>query len=252
MEKIELIFAHVLHISRPIQWTDAYFLKVIEREKETYKQKLEKFIVSVYKSMNVKPGKYSVSVIEGFSPDLAIMQYCRQNGDIDFICISTHGAGRFKRILGTNTGNLITKSKVPVIAVPGNYKVKPFKHLMYAADFHNYKKELKTVVNFAKPLKTPVEVLHFTWPYEAIPDKEIIEAGIKKQFKFPIKLHFRRTDTDHSFVQNLQEQIQLLKPSLAIMFTDQKRTFFQRVFLSSKAEELSFNLKVPLLVFNKN
>jgi hypothetical protein len=38
------------------------------------------------------------------------------------------------------------------------------------------------------------------------------------------------------------------KPSVLIMFTNQQRTFFQKLFLSSKAEELSFQAKVPLLV----
>ena len=31
-EKLELIFLHALHILRPIQWTDSYFLKCAEKE----------------------------------------------------------------------------------------------------------------------------------------------------------------------------------------------------------------------------
>jgi nucleotide-binding universal stress UspA family protein len=252
LEKLELVFVHVLNILRPPQWTDSYFLKYKQQEKEKYSEKLEKFVTNVCKGMTVKPGDYSCTIIEGFSADLAIMEYCRRHNDIDFICISTRGAGRFQRILGTNTGNLITKSKVPVIAIPQNYKVKPFKHLLYAADFHHYRQELKKVVSFARPLKTSVEILHFTWPDEVLPDKELIEALIKKEFKFPLKLHFERTDARYSVVQNLQKQIRALKPSVAIMFTDQNRTLFQKVFLSSKTEQLSFQLKVPLLVFSKN
>ncbi len=252
MEKLELVFLHVLHIPRPTQWTDTYFLKRAETEKENCKVELEKFITPLYKTMNIKPGIYSYMVIEGFSPDLAILEYCRKWDDIDFICMSTHGAGRFKRILGTNTGNLITKSKVPVIAVPQNYRVKPLKQVLYATDFHNYKNELNEVVAFAQPLKAPVEVLHFAWPDEPIPDKEIIEAGIQKELKFPVKLHFEKTNGTNSLVQNLQKQIEAIKPSLAIMFTDQNRSLYQRIFLSSKAEQVSFQLKVPLLVFHKN
>jgi hypothetical protein len=155
-------------------------------------------------------------------------------------------------LLGTNTGNLITKSKVPVIAVPENYQVKPFERLIYAADFHHYKQELERVVNFARPLKMPVEVVHFSWSDEAMPDKEIIESGVKKEFGYPVKLHLEQNDAVHSMVQNLQKQIEALKPSITIMFTDQNRSLFQKIFLSSKAEQLSFELKVPLLVFNKN
>ena len=252
VEKIELVFVHVLHIPRQLQWTDAHFSMYSKKEKETYKEKLKKFVSDVYQRLNIQQGKCSWIVIDGFSPELAIIDYCNHRGDIDFICISTLGAGGLKKILGTNTGNLITKSKVPVIAIPADYKIKPFTSLMYAADFHNYKKEFKQVVDFARPLKIPVDILHFAWPDEAIPDKEIIESGIKKEFRYPAKLHIEKCDATHSLVENLQKQIEVSKPSVTVMFTDQGRTLFQRIFLSSKAEQLSFHLKVPLLVFNKN
>ena len=235
-----------------MQWTDSYFLKFAEKERTIYKSKLEEFVAGICKTMKIKPARYSCNVIRGFSADLAIMEYCRQRGDIDFICMSTAGAGGLKKILGTNTGNLITKSKVPVIAVPKNYKVTGFTQIMYATDFYNCKEELKEVVAFARPFKTDVEVLHFTWPDEAMPDKEIIESGMRKLFRFPLKLHFEKPDIRYSLIENLQKRMQALKPSLAIMFTDQNRNLLQKIFLASKAEQLSFQLKVPLLVFNKN
>ncbi len=116
----------------------------------------------------------------------------------------------------------------------------------------NYAEEIKKVVAFAKPLKTKIEVVHFTWPDEISFDEKTIEAAFKKQFKYGLKLHFEKNDGVHSVVENLQNQIKMRKPSLIVMFTEQKRTFFQKLFLSSKAEELSFEAKVPLLVFNKN
>jgi len=209
-------------------------------------------VSDVYERMGRKQEKYSCVVIEGFSPDVAILNYCRHRSDIDFICIATRGAGRLKRLLGTNTGNIITKSNVPVIAIPENYQAKAFERLIYAADFHHYKQELGKVVNFARPLKMPVEVVHFSWPDEVRLDKEIIESGITKEFGYPVKLHIEQSDAVHSLVQNLEKQIEVLKPSMAIMFTNQSRSLFQKIFLSSKAEQLSFDLKIPLLVFNKN
>ena len=76
-------------------------------------------------------------------------------------------------------------------------------------------------------------------------------AAFKKQFKYGFKLHFEKIDGTHSLIESLQDQIRLLKPSVVVMFTNQKRTTFQKLFLSSKSEALSFRLKVPLLVFNK-
>lgn len=251
-QKTELVFMHVLYIMRPARWTDSYFVKYTEQEEKICSTKFEKFIAGIYSSMNVKPGRHSLVIIQGISADITILDYCRKNKDIDYICISTRGAGKFNKIFGTNTGNLITKSPVPVLAVPKTYKVADIKNILYAADFRNYSAELNKVIDFALPLKAAIEILHFTWPYENIFDENTIEAALKKQYKFGLKIQFEKNDAAHSLIQNLQNQIRIKKPSVVTMFTNQQRTFFQKLFLSSKAEDLSFKLRVPLLVFSKN
>ena len=250
-QKIELVFVNVLYILRATRWSDAYFEKYAEQEKELCSTKFEKFIAGIFRQMNVKVGKYSTVIIEGISADISILDYCRKTSGIDYICISTRGAGKFKKIFGTNTGNLITKSEIPVLAVPQNYKVADVKSILYATDLRNYAPEIKKVVAFAQPLKTKIEVVHFSWPDEITFDEKTIEAALKKQFKYGLKFHFEKNDGSHSLIENLEKQIRTRKPSVVIMFTNQKRTFFQKLFLSSKAEELSFQAKVPLLVFNK-
>ncbi len=250
-EKLELLFVHVLHILRPTQWSDTYYEKYAEQEKKVYTTKFEKFIRGIYDQMSVKPGKHSQIVIEGISADNTIVDFCRNNPGIDYICISTHGVGKFKRIFGSNTGNLITNSPVPVLAVPKAYRIADIKSAMYATDLHNYTEEIKRIVAFVLPLKTKIDIVHFTWPDEVSFDKKTIEASLKQQFGYTLKLSFEKNDAVHTLIENLQKQIRIRKPSLVIMFTNQQRSFFQKLFLSSKAEELSFQLKVPLLVFNK-
>jgi len=250
-QKLDLVFVHVLNILRVSSCSDAYFAKYVTQEENLRRTKFEKFIADIYRQMNVKPGKHSYLIIQGISADISILDYCRKNTGIDYICISTRGAGKFKKIFGTNTGNLITKSEVPVLAVPQNYKVADVKSVLYATDLRNYTAEIKKVVDFAQPLKTKIEVVHFSWPEEISFDEITIEAAFKKQFKYGLKLHFEKNDGSHSLIENLEKQIRTRKPSVVVMFTNQKRTFFQKLFLSSKAEELSFQAKVPLLVFNK-
>ncbi|MEO6949432.1 MAG: universal stress protein [Ginsengibacter sp.] len=251
-QNIELIFVHVHYILRATSWSDAHFEKYAMQETKLYNTKIEKFIADMYTEMKVKPGKYTTVIIEGINADISIDDYCTKNPGFDYICISTRGAGRIKKIFGTNTGNLITKSAVPVLAVPKNYKVAAITSVMYATDLRNYTEELKKVVAFAQPLKTEVEVVHFTWPDEITFDEKTIEAAFKREFKYGLKLHFEKNDGTRSIVENLEKQIKLKQPSVVIMFTNQQRTFFQKLFLPSKAENLSFDAKVPLLVFNKN
>jgi len=251
-QKIELVFVHVLNIWRPTQWSDSHFAKYAEQEEKTCMIKFEKFIESIYRQMNVKPGKNSIVVMQGISVDEGILECCNSISGIDCICISTQGAGKLKKIFGSNTGSLITKSEVPVLAIPKTYRIADVKSILYTTDLRNYSEEIEKVVLFAKPFKVKVQVLHFTWPDEIVFDKKLMETAFKKKFKYGLQLYFEKNDATQSLIKNLQNQIKIKKPSIVIMFTDQKRTFFQKIFLSSQSEGLSFETKVPLLVFNKN
>lgn len=251
VQKLELVFVHVLHISRATKWTDAYYEKYSTEEVQNCSMKLKKFIAGIYSSMKIKPLRHSFEIIPGIGADISILNYCSSKPGIDYICISTQGAGKFKRIWGTNTGNLITRSSVPVLAVPGAYRFSGIRRIMYAADLRNYEDELNRVIDFALPLKVNIEILHFSGPYETATGKKIKETALNKKYKYGLKVHYENNDAVHSLTEHIQQQINKRKPSLVIMFTNQERTFFQKLFLSSKAEELSFKTKVPLLVFMK-
>ena len=102
-QKLELVFIHILHILRPTIWTDAYFAKYAEREEKICRAKFEKFVAGIYRKPSVKPGKYSLLIVRGISADISILNYCRGRRDIDYVCICTRGAGKFKKIFGSNT-----------------------------------------------------------------------------------------------------------------------------------------------------
>ena len=65
-------------------------------------------------------------------------------------------------------------------------------------------------------------------------------------------MNIKNTDVAETMIANLEKALKKSKPSLLIMFTEQNRTLFQKIFLSSDSAEYSFNAKVPLLVFNKS
>ena len=251
-ENIELVFIHVLHILRASRWTDSYFLKYAEQEELICDEKFEKHITDMFKNFSGKLPKYSKVIIKGIAPDLSILEYCRKHKNIDYVCLSTRGAGKVERIFGTNTGTLITKSDIPVIAIPKNYRVSKIQKIMYTSDFKNYDEELGQVVNFAKPLKATVDVLHFIWPNEADINVKKLEAEAKTKHEYKVNILFESYKAISGTLTNIKKQVSLKKPSVLVMFTERNRTFFQKVFKPSKTEQLSFDLKVPLLIFNKS
>lgn len=248
--KVELTFFHSHYIMKPTSWSDATFSAYEKTEANKILNNLKRFVESTYKSMK-GDSKYSKCVIKSsVFTDTNIRDYASEN-KFNFICISTRGAGKFKKIIGTNTSNLINQSDVPVIAIPISYKVEKITNILYASDLAQLERELKQVVDFAKPIKAKVELLHFNSPLEIIIDSKLIESAIKKFSKYDITLHLENPDPVVTLISNIETAIEKSKPSMMIMFTQQNRTFFEKLFLSSKSAEYSFNTKIPLLVFNK-
>jgi len=248
--RADLLFLHVLYFpgqGQPGESTE----QQVEKAIASARLKLTRFVNGIYHQMNTQPGKHSFLVAEGISPDLVILDQGRKLPGIGYICISTRGAGRINKILGTNTGNLIIKSDVPVIAVPASYKTKPINRLLYASDFNDLQNEFELVRTVANELRIPIIIYHKSGKKELIARKELENMALFKTFKYGLKLHIQEKNGNNSIVKNIQNAINEIKPSITVMFTNQNRGFFQKLLLTSKAENLSFNLTAPLLVFKK-
>ena len=248
--KYELTFFHSYYLMKPTSWSEATFSSYEKGETKKIQDQLKHFIDSVNKSMGIAAKNIKSVINSSVFTDSNIREYAAQN-KFNFICISTRGAGKIKKMFGTNTSNLINQSDVPVIAVPSSYHAVKITSILYASDLAFLEKEIKQVTDFAKPLKAKVELLHFNSPLEIISDSKIIESAIKKFSKYDIKLHIEKPNPVQSLISNLESAIKKSKPSILIMFTQQNRTFFEKLFLSSNSAEYSFHAKVPLLVFNK-
>lgn len=245
-----LTFFHSYYIMKPTSWSDETFTAYEKKEAAKIQNKLNEFVASVFKKLNVIPINIKCIVKSSVLTDSNIMDFALEN-KYGYICTGTRGAGKLKKLIGTITSNLINHSTVAVIAVPHNYRKTKITNILYASDLVNLETELKKVIDFAKPLKSKVELLHFNSPADITTDSKIIETAIKKFSKYAVKLHFENTNHVNTFISNIESAIQKSKPSMLIMFTKQNRSFFQKIFHSSNSAEYSFNAKVPLLVFNK-
>lgn len=249
--RARLIFVHVFNPGRLTRWSEAEYETFAASESALYQKRLERFVSETYHRMNVRPGHYTCLLLDGVGVEATLMDHCRKHPEVDYICMGTRGAGRLKKILGTHTGNLILHASVPVISVPSGYRARPVTSLLYATDLLRHKEEIEKIVALAKALKTSVEVLHLSSPGEPVPDTEHIGRVWTEQFGFDLKVDFRRLDITRSLAANLEEYIQRYRPSLLVLFTDRTRTPFEKVFFPSKAEALSFKIKVPLLAFGQ-
>lgn len=249
-QKVEIVFIHVLNILIPTRWTKITSEKYVAGEMKSCRQRFDKFIIEIYQKMNMQPGTYSTTVLQGYDPGQIILNFCVSNRQIDCICISTRGAGKMMKISGTMTSFLISKSKIPVIAIPKNYKASAITRVLYPTDFRNYKEEIARVIEFASAFKAPIGVLHFATNGKRLFDETTIKAA-SEHYKPGLAVSLILKDEALTLTESLQRQIKLTKAWVVVMFTNQGRTLFQRIFSSSQTEEVSFQLKAPLLVYPK-
>lgn len=248
--KFALTFFHSYNILSPTGWTAAKIKEYEKSEAAKVQQKLDQFVDKVYQELEVKAQHSQCVIKNSVFAQSNIMDYAAEH-QFDFICISTRGAGRLQRLLGTNTANLINNSDVPVIAVPHTYRSKQITSIMFASDLANLDKELELVAEFAAPIKAEVQLLHFTTYLDSQIDPEKVEQATKKSDNLHIKLDIKFFEPAESLVSHIEAAILRTKPSLLVMFTEHHRSLFEKIFLSSKSAEYSYHPLVPLLVFNK-
>lgn len=251
--KVSLNFVHVLQIKRPFvaNAREDDFERVKAEQIQKAQTKLEAFVRKIYQSLKVEPGEYQCEVIEGIKADICLIDYCHKHPEVKYIVISTRGASFMNKVLGTNTGNLISKSPVPVIAVPKDYRFKPLQNVVYATDLENVEAEFEKVMAFARPKGLSIELLHF---YRTTPDElpgKMDLKDLEMKAGIPLMLHLEKNNPHRPMVENLQSFLLKTQPSMLILFTRQERKYFEKFFLSSMSEDLSFKIQTPLLVFNK-
>jgi nucleotide-binding universal stress UspA family protein len=246
----KLTFFHSYEVLRPSSWNDQVFQSFEKNESAKVTRKLHKFVCDVYKSLDVTNEDPKCVAKSGVYADRNIMDYASKN-KYDFICISRKGGGKTARLFGSNISRLITRSIIPVIAVPGNYRRKPISRITFASDLSNLDHELKKVTSFSQPLDATVELLHFKVAIDYISQGTELNAIRRKLEPYQIAAHYEIFDYEHPLIENINKVIKRSKPSMLIMFTDQNRDLFEKIFMSSISAEFSLISKVPLLVFSK-
>lgn len=249
-DNCSLTFFHSYHVLMPTSWNEKVFESFEHSESAKIEKKLKQLVESIYKRSDLKRGEHHYVISKSLSPEKNIIDYAASNG-FDFICLSRRGQGTHKNIFGTLTSGLINKSAVPIIAVPPNYRPEKLKKLLYVSDLINLDKEINRVISFSEPLKLGLELLHFRVPSDQHLDDNLIDKASKKFLGHQIKLHLRDFNFSETLVKNIDKVISVSKPSMVVMFTQQHRDFFSRLFLPGITPSYAFKARVPLLIFPK-
>ena len=250
-KKAELVFFYCFQAMLPTTIQGKFVDTSVQKQAKTHLQKLEKFVASLYKSMEITPGAYRCVTVENLSPDKAILDFAGHHA-IDYICIGTRGAGKLRKIIGTNTSGVILKSPVPVFAVPHTWRAQPLKKIMYASDVEDLENEMHIVSALAQSLDVQVDLAHFYYPGEIKTDPSVLTGFWREKMERLDQIFLEPFDVDKGFAGQMSRVVQKAKPSLVVFFTHTNKTWFDKLFSISRSEAFSFITKVPMLVYRKN
>ncbi|WP_372746584.1 universal stress protein [Lutibacter sp.] len=172
--------------------------------------------------------------------------------NIDLIIMGTKGATGFNEVVvGTNTGDLITKIKCPVLIIPEKSTFSPPKEIAFPTDFHNFYQPfiLNNISEFAEMYNSSVRLVH-------VAKKDEVLTGNQLENKHYLHNYF--TENKHSFHRitsnNIEDGVRCFVESRdidIIIMIAKNLTFFQRILFKPTVEEISYHTKVPFLVLHE-
>jgi len=225
---------------------------LIKKDGEEQMLKLQQQVQRVYKALHATM-KGTTKIQAEFNPfvveeTIAVARKIKA----DLIVMGTHGTtGIQKFLFGSNTSNMVSKSPVPVLAIPEGYRLRRIKTLLFASDLENFKEELKKVTAFAKDISATVKVLHFEYGEGSWELKKKEITGIIAKNNYPgVTIEVVKADARYPLMKQLRNYMHKQMPGCLVMFT-KERGFWEKLFVGSKTEDISCALPLPLLSFRK-
>lgn len=200
--------------------------------------KEERFLTGIKTTSILKKGKIA---------DL-ILEESRTN-DVDLVVMGTQGAGNLTRtLIGTNTTKVVSHSKCPVLAIPGDATWQPVKKVVLAVDLeHRADKSILDVVNTMKKREAAILAVYVGTSNdrknEAELNRYVEELKIKSQYQKIVAKYIH----SELFLGSLENFILDIEADMLVMITHH-RGVFESIFDPSVTKRLAFHTQVPLMV----
>jgi len=246
----ELIFCYIMELMKPVSWSEEKYKHFIRHYEKKKSGELKFFVKRISKSSGIVLQNEHYLIGTGMEPTDAIMQ-CAKTSHAHYICMSTNGAGVYKKIIGTTASALITNAKIPVFVVPHGYRHKPISSLFFPIDLEDPGYELRTLNRLIKGLQIPLNLCHYDIHNNRKAAAQKMEKLASSYDSDRLKFEVKSYHLQWSLMEHIRWDLRHLKPSLMVLFTRQNLNWFDRLFLSSKTAELSFDTRTPMLVYKK-
>ena len=172
--------------------------------------------------------------------------------NVDFIVMGTKGANGVKRaIIGTNTGDLITKVKCPVLVVPEKANFSIPKEIAFPTDFNIFYQTniLSSISALAKMYDSSIRILHVAKKDEQLTSYQKENQEYLNDYFMDEKHSFHRV-TNKKIEAGVQCFIESRDINMIVMIA-KNLNLFQQILFKPAVEEISYHTEVPFLVLHE-
>tara|TARA_R110002126_G_scaffold277560_1_gene423497 strand:+ start:61757 stop:62596 length:840 start_codon:yes stop_codon:yes gene_type:complete len=181
----------------------------------------------------------------------AVKKYVKEK-KIDLIVMGTKGASGIKeKIIGSNTGNVITKISCTTLVVPKKAKFKIPKEIVFPTDFiQNFTFHLlQPIINIIKKKGSSLRIVHIT-------KQNTLLSTEQQQNKHLLKDAFQNYNCSfHNLsTKKVEEAVLFFAEDRGIdliVMVAKNVNYFQHLFFQSRAEKISFHTNLPFLILHE-
>ena len=178
-------------------------------------------------------------------------------GDIDLIIMGrTGGSVSVRKLFGSTSSDMINRTKVPLIIVPENLKIKFPKEILIASDLtkDKYKSTYSLLSRISHQFKSKVSFVTIVDSIEKIDTLKLAKKDLIKYLKkYNIDKKFNETLNSFKIIANqnvkngLLEHLKYNKYDIIVMMP-RHRNFWKKIFSSSTTKKVFNNSEIPVLV----
>lgn len=169
------------------------------------------------------------------------------------VVMGTTGSGSLeKKLFGSNTYRVITKTHFPLMVVPKDAIFKGFDKMIFATDFEKKDTEnINFLIKIAKHYMAAIDIVNVTETEFKSGEEKLYADNLKNELSKTVR--YGKLDYKSLYWNNVDERLEiLLKESNAdlLALVNRKKNFIDRLFHKSIVKKMVYRTKVPLLIFS--
>ena len=214
-------------------------------------------LTSLFKRIGGLPinKKHHFIAIQEYGNFIDVIRKTVEEKKIDLVVMGTKGASGLKAaVVGSNTGDVITKVLCNVLVIPENATISTPQKIAFPTDYNLFYTYpiLETLTELLKISRANLKVLNIvqgtaSLTNEQVTNKTYLKDYLEETFPNTHNFHQVRDRNIKSAIVNFafDNRIEML------MMVAKNLNFFQQLLFDTSIEKLSFHTTVPLLVLHE-